>query len=175
MGVAETEEALKAKVSGVCRNYCLQVWNEALNQAGVKASSALKKVENVYYPPAIYAPGSTNSKADTPFEVTELGKGSPAKALSSSSNTSEEAQQQGVVEKEANADKGVAPNATKPPTVPQDPPKEKEVPSIMEIVLATLPLPTQGDLKIKDSGSSEVAPSRTTKGPPKEKIVIKKK
>ena len=93
MGVAETKEALKAKVSRVCRNYCLQVWNEALNQAGVKASSALKKVENVYYPPAIYAPGSANSKADTPSEVTELGKGSPTKALSSSGNMSEEAQQ----------------------------------------------------------------------------------
>ena len=31
VGVVETEKALKAKVSGVCRNYCLQVWNEALN------------------------------------------------------------------------------------------------------------------------------------------------
>ena len=66
------------------------------------------------------------------------------------------------------------PDATKPPTVPQDPPKEKEVPSTMEIVLATLLLPTKGDLKSKDSGSSKVALSQSTKGPPKEKIVIKK-
>ena len=53
IGVAKTEEALKAEVSGVCRNYYLQVWNEALNQAGFKASSVLRIVENVYYPPAI--------------------------------------------------------------------------------------------------------------------------
>ena len=53
VGVAETEEALWAEVSGVCRNYCLQVWNEALNQAGVEASSVLRTAESVYYPPAI--------------------------------------------------------------------------------------------------------------------------
>ena len=33
--------------------YCSQVWNKALKQAGVEASSDLWKVENVYYPPAI--------------------------------------------------------------------------------------------------------------------------
>lgn len=48
--VAKTEKALKAEVSGVCRTYCLQVWNEALNLAKVKAFSALRRVENVYYP-----------------------------------------------------------------------------------------------------------------------------
>ena len=31
IGVTETEEAFKAEVSGVCRTYCFQVWNEALN------------------------------------------------------------------------------------------------------------------------------------------------
>lgn len=30
-GVAETEEFLRVEVSKVCRNYCLQVWNETLN------------------------------------------------------------------------------------------------------------------------------------------------
>ena len=66
-------------------------------------------------------------------------------------------------------------DATKLLTAPQDPPKEKEVPSTMKIVLATLPLPAKGDLKSKDSGSSEVALSQSTKGSPKEKIVIKRK
>ena len=47
--VVKTEKALKAEVSGVCRTYCLQVWNEALNLARVKAFSALRRVENVYY------------------------------------------------------------------------------------------------------------------------------
>src|SRR6266702_3232773 len=36
VGMAETEEALRAKVSGIYRNYYSQVWNEALNQAGVE-------------------------------------------------------------------------------------------------------------------------------------------
>ena len=31
IGVAETEAALRAEVLGVCRKYCLQVWNEAFN------------------------------------------------------------------------------------------------------------------------------------------------
>ena len=51
--VAETQAALKAQVPGVCRLYYSQVWNEALKQAGVKASSDLWKAERVYYPSAI--------------------------------------------------------------------------------------------------------------------------
>ena len=50
IGVAETETNLKAQVPGVCRLYCSQVWVEALNQAGVEASSELRRAENVYYP-----------------------------------------------------------------------------------------------------------------------------
>ena len=53
VGVAKTEEALRAEVSRMCKTYCLQVWNEALNQVGFEASFALKRVENVYHPPTI--------------------------------------------------------------------------------------------------------------------------
>ena len=67
---------------------------------------------------------------------------------------------------------GVAPNATKPPTVPQDSLKEKNVPSRMEIMLTTLPMLAKGDPKSKDS---EAALPQSAKAPPKEKIVIKKK
>ena len=65
----EIEEALKAEVLGVCRIYCAQVWDEALNQAGVEASSMLRKAENIYYPPTIRASSLNNSKTDTPLEV----------------------------------------------------------------------------------------------------------
>ena len=51
VGVAETEDALRAEVPVVCRTYCALTWDEALNQAGVKASSMLRKAESVYYPP----------------------------------------------------------------------------------------------------------------------------
>ena len=39
IGVAETEDALRAEVPAVCRAYCTQTWEEALNQAGIDASS----------------------------------------------------------------------------------------------------------------------------------------
>ena len=41
LGVAETQATLKAQVPGVCRLYCSQVWNKALKQAGINASSDL--------------------------------------------------------------------------------------------------------------------------------------
>ena len=55
VGVAETEETLRAEVPTVCRTYCAQTWNEALNRAGVEASSELRRPENIYYPLAIWA------------------------------------------------------------------------------------------------------------------------
>ena len=53
--MAETEETLRAKVPMVCRIYCAQTWDEALNRAGVKASSELRKAKNVFYPSVIRA------------------------------------------------------------------------------------------------------------------------
>ena len=47
----------------MCRIYCAQTWDEALNRAGVEASSELRKAENVFYPPAIWASApSTQAK-----------------------------------------------------------------------------------------------------------------
>ena len=147
--MAEIEEALNAKVSRVCRNYCRQVWNEAFIQAWVETSSTLKRTESIYYPFTIHAPSSASSKVDTSSDVAELRKGSLAKVPPSSNSPFEKAQQHRVIEKEADANKGVASDATKPPVVSQDPPKEKEVPSTMEVVIATLLLPAKGDLKSK--------------------------
>ena len=70
VGVAETETALKAQVPGVCRLYCSQVWNKALKQAGVDASSNLWKAECVFYPPAIKEDATPNSEVrDAPEGV----------------------------------------------------------------------------------------------------------
>ena len=69
-GVAKTEAALKAQVLGVCRLYCSQVWNEALKQAGVDASSNLWKAECVFYPPAIREDATpSNEEQDAPEGV----------------------------------------------------------------------------------------------------------
>ena len=67
------------------------------------------------------------------------------------------------------------PNATKPSTTTQDLPVEKEIPKKMEIVLATLPLVTKGDLASKGPKASEATSIQPIKAPPKEKFVIKKK
>ena len=78
-GMAETEAALKAQVPGVCRLYCSQVWNEALKQAGVDASSNLWKVECVFYPPAIREDAAPSSEVrDAPEKVEVV---SPSAAL----------------------------------------------------------------------------------------------
>ena len=77
----ETKEALKAEVAEVCRYYCHQVWNETLNQVGVEASSALRRVESVYYPPTIQASSSLGPKADTTSKEANTGNESLAKSL----------------------------------------------------------------------------------------------
>ena len=41
--VNEIEDTLRAQVMGACQGYYLQVWTEALNLAGVGASSDLRK------------------------------------------------------------------------------------------------------------------------------------
>ena len=91
MGVAETDEALRAEVSGVCRNYCFQAWNEALNQAGVEASTALRRVENVYYPLAIRASSSLDSQTNFASKEADASKDSLAKAFPSSDSLPQEA------------------------------------------------------------------------------------
>ena len=53
VGIAETEEALRAEVPVVCRIYCAKTWDEALNRAGVEASSELRRPKNVFYPESI--------------------------------------------------------------------------------------------------------------------------
>ena len=79
MGMAETEEALRAEVSKVCRFYYLKVWKEAFDQDGVEPSSALRRAENVYYPSAINA--SVSKEVDEGEE--SLTKALPTTNISS--------------------------------------------------------------------------------------------
>ena len=184
VGVAEIEEALRAEVLEVCRSYCLQVWNEALNQAVVEVSFALRRVESVYYPPTIRASSSSISKVNTISEGVDIDKDSLAKAFLSSDSPSKEAKQPRVAEKETDTTKGVASDATKPSaafdatkplTTPKDLPKEKKASHKMEIVLATLPMPAKEDLKGKGPESSVATPVQSTKALAKDKLIIKMK
>ena len=68
----------------------------------------------------------------------------------------------------------MTPDAIKPPATPQDLSQEKEAPPRMEIVLATLPVPTKKDLKGKGPEALKAILTQSTKDPAREKIVIKK-
>ena len=63
VGVAETEDALRVEVPAVCHAYCTQTWEEALNRAGIDASSELRKPENIIFPHALQIP---NQKETAP-------------------------------------------------------------------------------------------------------------
>ena len=68
--MAETEDALRAEVPAICRAYCAQTWEEALNRAGIDASSELRKPENTFFPHALQVP---NQKEAAPL-VTQLAE-----------------------------------------------------------------------------------------------------
>ena len=166
--MVETEEALGAEVSGVCRTYCAQVWDEALNEARVEASSMLRKVESVYYPPAIRLSGFSGSKAASVSSEAGKGQGSPLKAPPTTNTSSEDTAKIGDINKE------VVQGADLPPAAPKDPPKEKGAFQSMELVLATLPVPLKEDPKGKAQVSSTAATTQPPKNP-KDKLVIKMK
>lgn len=123
IGVVETKKNLRADVSGVCRSYYLQVWNETLNQTRVNTSSTLRKVKNVYYPPAIQASGPSSSKAKTAPKDPDFSKDVSASALPSITSPPKEVKQVGATEKEKETAKEVASKATKLPPVPKTPPR----------------------------------------------------
>ena len=64
VGIAETEDTLRAEVPAMCHAYCTQTWEEALNQAGIEASSELRKPENIVFSLALQI---LNQKKATPF------------------------------------------------------------------------------------------------------------
>ena len=66
IGVAETEDTLRAEVPVVCRAYCIQAWEEALNQVGVEASSELRKPESIVFPLALRIHGQKEAAPPDP-------------------------------------------------------------------------------------------------------------
>ena len=46
----ETKARLTAEVAGVCRDYCVETYKQALDQARVPADSDLRRADQVYYP-----------------------------------------------------------------------------------------------------------------------------
>ena len=148
------------------------MWNEALNQAGVEASSTLSKAESAYYPPAFQASGSSGPKANAASKEADIGKESPAIVLPLVQSSSKEAKLSKGAEKPVEVTKEMAYNAIMPLANHKDPFKENEAPQNMEIVLATLPIPIKEVPKGKGLASSmadTTQPGKTQK----DKLVIK--
>ena len=74
VGVAETEDALRAEVPAICRAYCTQTWEEALNRVGIDTSFELRKPENIIFPPALQIPNQKEaaSLVSQPAEEAQL-------------------------------------------------------------------------------------------------------
>ena len=53
----------------VCRIYCAKTWDEALNRAGVEASSELQRPENVFYLEAIRPSAPLPHQAEAPPSI----------------------------------------------------------------------------------------------------------
>ena len=69
--MAETEDALRAEVPIVCRAYYAQTWEKALNQAGVEASSRLRKPESIIFPSALQIPKQAETTPLVPQPTAE--------------------------------------------------------------------------------------------------------
>ena len=49
-GVLEMETRLTAEVTAICKEYCAETYNQALDRAGIPANSNLRRTNQVYYP-----------------------------------------------------------------------------------------------------------------------------
>ena len=90
--MAKTEDTHSAEVLAICRTYCTLLRDEALNQAGVDASSTLRKVESIYYPPAISPSSSSDTKANPVSSEAGDVQGSLPKAPPAANTPSKEAE-----------------------------------------------------------------------------------
>ena len=173
MGVAETETNLKTQVPRVCRLYCSQVWAEALNQARVEASSELQRVENVYYtPPAIRESAPTSSEANVAPKAAEAGQDSATNAFTPLDKPAKETEHPGVLKKEKTINQETPQDVMKPPTNPQAPTIENEAPKKIELVLASLAMPTKA---VPPPSQGSEASDTASQQPLKDKLTIKLK
>ena len=153
VGVAETEDTFRAEVPAVCRAYCAQTWEEALNQAGIKASFELRKPENIIFPPALQIPSQKEVAPPTPQPVKETQSQHPP-----SIGQQEQGREQ-EIQKGPSSDKVT--EAPQPGAASQD----------FEKQLASVTLPAQRSLK----GKEKETPPEVADQAPKSKLQIKLK
>ena len=153
VGVAETEDALRAEVPAVCRAYYAQTQEEALNQAGIEASSELRKPENIIFPQDLQIPSQKEVAPPAPQPVKEAQRQHPL-----STDQQEQGREQ-KIQKGPSSDKVI--EAPQPGAASQD----------FEKQLASVTLPAQGSLK----GKEKETPPEVADQAPKSKLQIKLK
>ena len=153
VGVAETEDALRAEVPAVCHAYYAQTWEEALNQAGVEASSELRRPKSIIFPLALQIPRQTETAPLAPQPITEAPPQHPPSTAQPEQGKEKE------IQKGPSSDKVT--EAPKPGTASQD----------FEKQLALVTLPAQESLKGKEK---EITPEAANQAP-KPKLQIKLK
>ena len=153
VSVAETEDALRAEVPVVCRAYCTQIWEEALNRAGIDVSSELRKPKNIIFPPALQIRNQkeVNSPVSQPAKEAQ-----PQHPPSFSQH--EQGREQEIL-KDSSSDKVT--EALQPGAASQD----------FEKQLVSTTLPIEGALKEKEK---EIPPEAADKTP-KSKFQLKLK
>ena len=153
VGVAKTEDALRAEVPTICRAYYAQTQEEALNQAGIDASSALRKPENIVFPLALQIPNQKDAAPPTSQPIKEAQSQHPP-------STSQQAQgKEQETLKDSSLDKVT--EVPQPEAASQD----------FEKQLASVTLPAEGSLKEKE----KKAPLEAADQAPKSKLQIKLK
>ena len=153
VGIAETEDALRAEVPAVCHAYYTKTWEEAFNRAGIDASSELRKPENIIFPHVLQIP---NQKEVAP-PVSQPAEEAQPQHLPSS-NQQEQGREQETL-KDSSSDKVV--EAPQPGAASQD----------FEKQFASVTLPVEGALQEKKKEN----PLDATDKAPKSKLQIKLK
>ena len=153
VGVAETEDALRAEVPVVCRAYCAQTWEKALNQAGVEASSGLRKPESIIFPSALQIPKQAEMAPLVPQPTVEVSS-QPLPSAAQPEQGKEKEIQKGPLS-------GEVTKAPQPGTTSQD----------FEKQLALVTLPAQEPLKDKEKETNPEAADQASK--PKLQIKLK--
>ena len=153
VGIAETEDVLRAVVPIVCCAYCAQTWEEALNQARVEAFSELRKPENIIFPPTLQILSQKEVAPLAPQLVKEAQPQHPP-----STGQQEQGRYQ-EIQKGPSSNKVT--ETPQPGTASQD----------FEKQLASVTLPVQGSLKDKEKET----PPEVANQAPKSKLQIKLK
>ena len=132
VGIAKTEDALRAEVPTMCRAYCIQTWEEALSRAGIEASSELRKPKNIVFPPALQISSQKEAAPHASQPVKEAQSQHPP-----STGQQEQGREQEIL-KGPSSDKVT--EAPQPGAASQD----------FEKQLASVTLPAEGLLKGKE-------------------------